>query len=268
MTSKEAAVVRQLELIDTFLASGREEFTFEEAKAALGRSPAATANALRQLNEKGLVDRLTRGHYAIRPLGSLGTSTATDDLPLAVGAAFEGRTHRIAYLSALSELGLLSHPVRTAFVACTQQVRIRTISRRPLRVVVERPETIHLEAEPIGRSWRSTLERALFECALRVDLTGNIERLAEALTSGASEVDSARIVRLAGAFGSRGLAAERRLGSLALALGLPLGVQPEITPTQPVIQLDPRDDHVEWIDPPFRVAWNTTADELRAAVRY
>ena len=64
-------MVRQLELIDTFLATGREEFTFEEAKAALGRSSAATANALRQLNEKGLVDRLTRGHYAIRPLGSL-----------------------------------------------------------------------------------------------------------------------------------------------------------------------------------------------------
>ena len=35
MTSEEAAMVRQLELIDTFLATGREEFTFEEAKAAL-----------------------------------------------------------------------------------------------------------------------------------------------------------------------------------------------------------------------------------------
>ncbi len=54
-------MVRQLELIDTFLAAGQEEFTFEDAKVALGRSPAATANALRQLNEKGLVDRLTRG---------------------------------------------------------------------------------------------------------------------------------------------------------------------------------------------------------------
>ena len=260
-------MVRQLELIDNFLATGREEFTFEEAKAALGRSPAATANALRQLNEKGLVDRLTRGHYAIRPLGSLGTSTATDDLPLAVGAAFDGRTHRIAYLSALSELGLLNHPVRTAFVACTHQVRIRNISRRPLRVVVERPETIHLEAERIGRSWRSTLERALFECALRVDLAGSVERLAEALTRGTAEVDSARLVRLAGAFGARGLAAERRLASLSLELDLPLGLEPKVMPTQPVIRLDPRDDHVDWIDPIFRVAWNTTADELRAAVR-
>src|SRR6266851_6986609 len=104
------ALVRQLELIDTLLAEGREEFTFEEAQVALGRSPTATANALRRLTEKGLLDRLTRGHYAIRPLGSLGTSTAAADLALAVGAAFEGREHRIGYLSALSELGLLSHP--------------------------------------------------------------------------------------------------------------------------------------------------------------
>ena len=37
---------------------------------------------------------------------------------------------------------------------------------------MERAGTIHLETEPIGRSFRSNLERALFECALRVDLTG------------------------------------------------------------------------------------------------
>jgi predicted transcriptional regulator of viral defense system len=259
-------MVRQLELIDTFLAAGQEEFTFEDAKAALGRSPAATANALRQLNEKGLVDRLTRGHYAIRPLGSLGTSTVTDNLPLAIGATFEGREHRIAYLSALSEIGLLSHPVRTVFVACTQQVRIGTISRRPLRVIVERPETIHLEAEAIGRTWRSSLERSIFESALRVDLAGGVERLAEAVARAAPEADAARIVRLAGAFGPKGLAAERRLGSLALALDLPLRLEPKVAPRQPVIRLDPREDHIEWIDDTFRVAWHTTVNELRAVI--
>jgi predicted transcriptional regulator of viral defense system len=259
-------MVRQLELIDTLLAEGREEFTFEDAQVALGRSPTATANALRRLTEKGLVDRLTRGHYAIRPLGSLGTSTATADLPLAVGAAFEGRDHRIGYLSALSELGLLGHPVRTVYVACTRQVRLRTISRRPLRVVVERPETIHLEAELIRHTWRSTLERALFECALRVDLTGGVERLAEAAAKAAHEADSARLASLAAAFGARGLAAERRLASLAQALALPLGLQLKVAPWRPVIRLEPRDDHVEWIDSAYRVAWNTTVDELRAVV--
>lgn len=259
-------MTRQLQLVDTLLASGRDEFTFDEARAALDVSPSATANALRQLAEKGLVDRLTRGHYAIRPLGSLGTSAATDDLSLAVGAAFEGREHRIAYLSALSELGLVSHPVRTVYVACTQQVRFKTLSKRPLRSIVEKPETIHLEADAIGRSWRSTLERALFESALRVDLTGGVERLAEALAAGSHDADPKRIKQLVKAFGARGSAAERRIASLAHALDLPLSLDPEVGKRQPVIRLDQRDDRVEWTDSRYRVAWNTTIDELQAVV--
>ncbi len=170
-------MTRQLQLINTLVGDGRSEFTFEQAKEALGGSPSATANALRRLVDKGLVDRVVRGRYAIRPLGSLGTSAGTEDLGLAVGAAFEGREHRIAYMSALGDLGALVHPVRKLYVACTAQVHFSTVSRRPLRVVLERPDTIHLEAEAVGRSWRSTLERALFESALRVDLVG-VERLA------------------------------------------------------------------------------------------
>ena len=38
-------MTRQLELIDTLLSEGRDEFTFEDAKAHLGVSPEATANA-------------------------------------------------------------------------------------------------------------------------------------------------------------------------------------------------------------------------------
>lgn len=259
-------MVRQLELIDTLMANGREAFTFEEARTALGTSPSATANVLRRLNEKGLVDRLTRGHYAIRPLGSLGTSAATDDLSLAVGAAFEGQKHRIAYLSALSELGLLRHPVRTIFVACTRQVRLRTVSHRRLRVIIEREQTIHLETDPIEHSWRSTLERALFESAMRVDLAGGAERLAEAVANGSPNADSDRIAGLAAAFGARGLAAERRIASLGRALALPLALAPHVDPRQPLIRLEPGDDKVKWVDGTFGVAWNSTVDELRAVV--
>ena len=215
-------MTRQLELIDTLLSEGRDEFTFEDAKAHLGVSTEATANALARLSKKGLVDKVARGHYAIRPFGALGTSAATEDLGFAVGAAFEGRDHRIAYLSALSELGVLSHPVRTIYVACTERVRFSTVSRRPLRLAIEKPETIHLEAEAVKNSWRSSLERALFECALRVDLVGGVERLAEAVASGSRDADSARIAQLTNAFGTRGQAAARRLASLATALQLPL----------------------------------------------
>ena len=139
-------MARPLDLVDSLVAEGKEEFTFDEARAALDRSPTATVNTLRRLQDNGLVDRLGRGRYAVRPLGSLHTSATTDDLALAVGATFGDREHRIAYLSALADLGLLSHPVRTITVACTTQVRVPAISRRPLRAVIERAETIHLEA--------------------------------------------------------------------------------------------------------------------------
>lgn len=257
---------RQLELIDTLLLEGRDEFTFEDARAHLKISTEATANFLARLAKKGLVDKLARGHYAIRPLGALGTSLATQDLSVAVGAAFEGREHRIAYLSALSELGVLSHPVRTIYVACTEQVRFSSVSCRPLRVVVEKSETIHLEAEVLQNSWRSSLERALFECALRVDLIGSVERLADAIAAGSRDANPLRITRLAKDFGARGHAAERRLASVATALHLPLTLTPEVNKRQHVIRLDPRDGRVAWTDTRFRVAWNTTVDELHAVV--
>jgi len=259
-------MTRQLELIDTLLSEGRNEFTFEDARDRLKVSTEATANFLTRLSKKGLVDKLARGHYAIRPLGALGTSLASEDLGSAIGAAFEGREHRIAYLSALGELGVLSHPVRTIYVACTEPVRFSAVSHRPLRLVTEKPETIYLEAEAVKNSWRSSLERALFECALRVDLIGGAERLADAIASGSQDSDSVRIARLAKNFGARGLAAERRLASIATALQLPLTLAPEVGKQQQVIRLDPQDDRVAWTDARFRVAWNTTIDELQAVI--
>jgi predicted transcriptional regulator of viral defense system len=259
-------MTRQLELVNTLVAEGRSEFSFQDALGVTGTSPTATANALHRLTQKGLVDRIVRGHYAVRPLGSLGTSAVSEDLALAVGAAFEGRLHRIAYRSALSELGLLAHPVRTVFVACEQQVGFSKASGRPLRVVIERPTTIHIEADVIGHSWRSTLERALLECAMRVDLAGGVERLAEALARGAREADFDRIAKLANDFGARGSAAERRLASLARVLDLPLTPNPHVDKRQPVIRLDPRDERDVWTDSTFKVNWNVSAEELRSVI--
>lgn len=257
---------RQLELIDNLLSEGLDEFTFDDARAHLNVSTEATANFLARLRKIGLVDKLARGHYAIRPLGALGTSLVTEDLSTAVGAAFESHEHRIAYLSALSELGVLSHPVRTIYVACSKPVRFSTVSGKPLRVVLEKPETIHLEAEAVKNSWRSSLERALFECALRVDLIGGVERLAEVIGSGSRDADARRMARLASEFGSRGFAAERRIASIAMTLRLPLRLNPKVSVRQPVIRLDPRDDRVVWTDSRYRVSWNTTVDELQAIV--
>jgi predicted transcriptional regulator of viral defense system len=257
-------MVRPLELIDSFVAEGKEEFTFDEARSALDRSPSATGNILRRLQDNGLVDRLGHGNYAIRPLGSLHTSTIADDLELTVRAIFGTRQHRIAYTSALVDLGLLTHPVRTITVACIKQVRAEAINRRPLRVVIERVQTIHVEADHVGPSWRSTLDRALFECALRLDLTGGIEQLAEALAIAASSVNPERLSFLATTFGTRGRAAVRRLASLAHNLDLPLRLDGLAGPWKSIVHLDPRRKKVVWVDDTLRVAWHVTPDELRA----
>jgi predicted transcriptional regulator of viral defense system len=151
-------------------------------------------------------------------------------------------------------------------VACEQQTRISHIGNRPLRVIIERPETIHLEVDVFERSWRSTLERALLESAMRVDLIGGVDRLAEALANGASVADPQRISQLARELGHRGLAGERRLASLAHALDLPLHLNPEVGPRQPVIHLDPRDERSAWSDSVFRVKWNVSIDELRSVI--
>ena len=261
-----AFMTRQLTFVNNLVAEGREEFSFEDAQTALGTSPPATANTLRGLTEKGLIDRVRRGLYVVRPLGSLGTSTATESLSLAVGAAFRGQVHRIAYLSALSDLGVLSHPVRTVFVACTEQVRSRSVSNRPLHVVIEKLETIHLDTDRVGNSWRSSLERALLECAMRVDLVGNVERLAEGLANSASEVDPARISDLSAAFGAKGSAAERRLASLATALNLGVDLRPHVDKARPVIKLETHDPDLEWIDQIYRVAWSRRVEELQSVV--
>lgn len=266
LSERRRILTRELELLDNLVAEGRRQFTFEEAVRALDVSPSAAANTLRRLKEKGLVDRLAKGVYAIRPLGSLGTSAVTDDLPSSVGAAFRGIDHRIAYATALSEHGLLSHPVRTICVASLRQVRIKKLSRRSLRVVIERGNTIHLEAQQVGLSWRSTMERALLESALRLDLIGGPEQLAEALANAAENVDPPRIHRLASTLGARGLAAERRLASLSHALDLPLGLEPRLEPRRPIVRLDPSDERKDWVDERFRVAWSVGVDELRSVV--
>ena len=259
-------MLRQLEFINNLVADGRRDFSFDEAVATWNISPSAAANALRRLQEKGFVDRLAHGIYVVRPIGSLGTSAVAEDLPLAVGATFRDLSHRISYVTALSEHGLLSHPARTIHVACTRQVRFDRIGKRPLQVVIEKPSTIHLGAEKTGISWRSTIERALLECATRLDLVGGVERLAEGLAAAASETSPEVIHELAAALGPKGKAAERRLASLCEALQLPLELHPTLFSRRPIIRLDPGDNEIKWVDEHNRVAWNLNVDELRSVV--
>jgi len=79
-------------------------------------------------------------------------------------------------------------------------------------------------------------------------------------------MDPVKIGRLSKAFGARGVSAQRRLASLATNLDLPVTIDSPVGKRRPIIQLDPRDKRVEWIDEKYRVAWNVSTDELQAVV--
>ena len=82
-----------LTLANDLVAEGRLTFTFEEVEKRLGKSKTATANLLKRMRTAGLIDRVRRGHYAVRQLGVLGTPAAAEDVALSVGAALKGLQH-------------------------------------------------------------------------------------------------------------------------------------------------------------------------------
>jgi len=92
---------------------------------------------LSRLVAPGLVDRLARGRYAIRPIGALGTRAASEDVALAVAATFDRQPHRIAYRSALDHHGLIDHPSREIIVALDRSTSTKHVSGRRLRTVLE-----------------------------------------------------------------------------------------------------------------------------------
>src|SRR5262245_56949022 len=129
-----------LTLLDELVGEGLTQFTSAEASARLGRSATATSNLLARLVRDGLLDRVRRGHYAIRQLGSLGTTAAAENVLLSVAAGFRDVRHRVAYRTALDQLDLLAHPSRSIQVALARPTRSETLSGRRLTVVQE-PET-------------------------------------------------------------------------------------------------------------------------------
>jgi len=243
---------RSLELLDRLAGEGRTAFTAATVRDALNLSPQAASNLLSRLGESGLVDRIAPGRYALRQIGALGTSAVWDDLGSAVAALFSPAPHRIGFLTALDQHGLLVRPVRTIQVASPRRPRERTVTGRPLRVVQERADTVLIATEPFGPSRLASVERALLDAASRPQLSGGATRLAEALAS---------------VSGVNDLAAYRRLGSIASTLALHVARDLEPLPWKSLIELDRRSrgEH-GWVDTTWGVAWPYPASELEAIV--
>ncbi|MEW6059805.1 MAG: type IV toxin-antitoxin system AbiEi family antitoxin domain-containing protein [Actinomycetota bacterium] len=255
-----------LKLLDDLVATGRSSVTPAWVMEQTGASRQACVNLLTRLAEAGLLERVSRGHYAVRQIGVLGTSTAAEDLALAVDALFEGRPHRIAFRTALQYWGLLTRPSRVIQVASPVRVAHRSLSGRPLKVVYESPKTVAIGAVQLPNGVLiSSRERALLECAERIDLAGGIETVVEALTSGES-FDVDRLTSLAKELGAR--PAIRRIGSLADALeleDLETGLEPMKPDAATYVELEPSRPStasVEARDREWGVRWRTSPEAL------
>jgi predicted transcriptional regulator of viral defense system len=251
-----------LELLNRLMAAGRSAFTTAEASKALRLSPSSTTNLLTRLVSDGLVDRVARGHYVIRPIGRMGTSAAAEEVALAVGAVFSTRPHRIAYRSALAHHGLILHPTRVVQVACSDLVRIGQLSGRQLQVVGESSDTVDIGAIDAGHGARvSDLERSFLDSGRRVELVGGLDVIAHAIEAGAADLNVGRLVDQAGEV--RASAALRRLASVARVVGLEnlaagLLARDEVPATPvPADPAEPRP--AAWIDLEAGVVWSSTA---------
>jgi len=256
-----------LVLLDQFVGQGLVQFTSAEAAARLGRSAAATGNLLARLARDGLLDRVRRGHYAIRQLGALGTTAAAENVLLSVAAGFHDVRHRVAYRTALDQLDLLAHPSRSIQVALAKPTRTEKLSGRLLTVVLEPEKALEIGARKQDGVFISDLERSLLDAAARPELVGGAAILAEALSAAASKgVDTTRMTDYARAL-SWGPAL-RRIGSIADTLridGLVGRLEPLTKPTSD-IDLEPG-DHGSSRDAKWWVRWALAPSELENVVR-
>lgn len=256
-------------LANELVAQGNNTFTFGDAQKLLLRKPSAVANLLARMEKAGLVDRIRRGYYSIRPLGRLGTPTVVEDIALAVGAALKDLPHRIAYQSALFEHDLLFQPVRSIQVAVVRPLRTRNLSGWPLKIVIETPENLEVGKMVYGISFRSDLHRTILEAARRPSLVGGLEVLALALNAAAPNLKGEILMDYATRL--NWATAIRRLGSLADTLDI-AELQGVLKPMKRIsADLDLLPSYSErrvWRDRRWRVRWPCTVDELLSVTRY
>jgi predicted transcriptional regulator of viral defense system len=255
-----------LQLLNDIAADGGGAVSAATVRERLGLSSQSTSNLLARAVRDGLLDKVSSGTYALRPIGMLGTRAASEDVALAVAAKFAGEPHRIAYRSALDHHGLLVHPARAVQLALPRRVKVQRLSGRRLETFVEPSSIVDIGAEPAGRGASvSGIERALLESAARPRAVGGWIVIAEAIRRGGWSPE--RLQGLAETL-NMGVAL-RRVASIAEHVGPGEAAAAFAAPDADIraVTLDPQSEpEAPWLDRHWQVRWPMGADQARELI--
>lgn len=207
-------------LLAHLVSVGKEIFSTADGYAYWKGDP-NTPFRLRDLEEKGWLERLERGKYLIVPLEAGPEREWTEDA--FVIAAHLVVPAAIAYWSALRHWNLTEQLPRVTYVQTTSRkferqkevlgIRFRFVTVTPRKFFgLRRVFVDHKDFQVTDR------EKTLLDCLDRLDLAGGLPEVVKALRNGAGELDWLRLDHYLERFGSG--AVIKRLGFLVEAMGL------------------------------------------------
>lgn len=211
---------QETEFLTTFSASGMRVFTYQQA-ADYWQSKVAATNTLGRLVQKGWLQRLERGLYMIIPLEA-GPERLWSENSLVLGSSLIS-PGAVAYWSALRFWNMTEQIPRVQFIQTTKRKKAITIQGVEFKFihVAERYyfgiSTRKIEDTPITVTDR---EKTIIDSASRLDLSGGIIQLAQAMKSSLNSIDWEKLDRYLVQWGGGVVA--KRLGYLVETLSLPI----------------------------------------------
>lgn len=165
----------------TLAGQGRTIFTVADARE-IWQEPNLTRVRLHELEEKGWIERLQRGHYLIIPLEA-GPEREWSENPFVIASHIVDPA-AIAYWTALHHWGFTEQVPRVTFVQTTRRKKDREILGTLYRFITITPKKLFgLKKEFSGHhSYRITdPEKTVLDCLDRPDLAGGIPEVIKAL---------------------------------------------------------------------------------------
>jgi predicted transcriptional regulator of viral defense system len=199
---------------------GKEIFTIHDGYAYWDGDP-NTPFRLRDLEEKGWLERLERGKYLIVPLEAGPEREWTENA--FVIAAHLVQPAAIAYWSALHHWNLTEQVPRVTYVQTTarkfqRQKEVLGLRFRFVTVTARKFFGLHREFVDHKQFQVTDREKTLLDCLDRVDLAGGIPEVTKALRSDVDGFDWSRVDEYLERFGSGAIV--KRVGFLVEAMKL------------------------------------------------